>query len=104
MFRSILPHGIVNCAVVPVPPPSNSSFPETLGRLAPGSYTVTWNIYLDQSPNAPELLTTTSASLVVTGPSTPAVAADPTPSVPVWALAALAALCMFIGGSRLQRQ
>jgi hypothetical protein len=63
-FDSIIP-SIVNCAFVPFPPPTTSSFSVSLGSLSAGTYAVTWNIYLSQSPEAPMLLSSTSASLVV---------------------------------------
>ena len=64
-FSSILPNGIVNCGVIPFPPPTRSSFDVSLGSLLAGTYAITWNIYLSQSPAAPTLLSSTSASLVV---------------------------------------
>lgn len=65
-FDSILPDGIVNCAFIPFPPPATSDFLVNLGSPLPGTYTVTWNIFLNQSSGAPTLLSSTSASLVVT--------------------------------------
>ena len=65
-FDQILPNGIVNCPFIPSPPPATSAFLVNLGLLPAGNYTVTWNIYLSQSPEPPRLLSSTSASLVVT--------------------------------------
>jgi len=64
-FTSTLPSGIVQCPQIPFPIPENSSFMISLGLLSAGTYTVTWNYYLDQAPEPPRLLSSESASLVV---------------------------------------
>jgi len=64
-FTSTLPSGIVQCPQIPFPIPENSSFTISLGLLSAGTYTVTWNYYLDQAPEPPRLLSSESASLVV---------------------------------------
>lgn len=65
LFSSTFPNGIVNCAVIPDPPPLTSSFYVNMGVLSPGTYAVTWNIYQSQSPAAPTLLSTTSSILTI---------------------------------------
>ena len=64
-LESIIPNGIFNCPFIPFPSPTLSRFGVSLGPLAPGTYAVTWNIYLAQSSGMPQLLASTSASLVV---------------------------------------
>ncbi len=76
-FSSTLPSGIVNCPVIPFPPPTTSSFPVSLGSLLAGTYTVTWNIYLAQSSGSPTLQSSTSATLVVTPGAIASVAITP---------------------------
>jgi hypothetical protein len=64
-FSSHFPSGIVNCGVVTSPPPPTSDFTAVLGALSPGTYTVTWNIYQDQSSGTPVLQSSTSTQLSV---------------------------------------
>jgi hypothetical protein len=59
------PSAIVNCAFVPIPPPTISNFPITLGALPPGTYRVTWNIYQNQATGPALLRSSKSASVVV---------------------------------------
>ena len=73
-FDSVFPDGIVNCPFVPDPPPTTSSFSVNLGSLSPGTYAITWNIYLSQMSGMQLLLSSTSASLVVTPGGSAAIA------------------------------
>ena len=68
-FSSTFGNGIVNCPVIPVPPPPASNFTVVLGALSPGTYAVTWNIYQEQSSGTATLLSSTSAQLVVASAS-----------------------------------
>jgi len=64
-FVSTYPSGIVQCPQIPYPIPENSISTISLGLLSAGTYTVTWNYYLDQTPDPPRLLSSESASLLV---------------------------------------
>jgi hypothetical protein len=64
-FVSTYPSGIVQCPQIPYPIPENSISTVSLGLLSAGTYTVTWNYYLDQTPDPPRLLSSESASLMV---------------------------------------
>jgi hypothetical protein len=75
-FVSTLPSGIVQCPQIPYPMPDYSSSSVSLGLLSAGTYTVTWNYYLDQTPDPPRLLSSESASLSV-APGTGTVALSP---------------------------
>ena len=68
MFESVLPTGLVNCPFIPNPPPTTSSFSVNLGALAPGNYTITWNIYQQAPSESPVLLASTTSTVVV-GPA-----------------------------------
>jgi len=103
-FDSILPSGIVNCAVVPMPPPATSNFSVDLGNLATGSYTVNWHIYINQMP--PLLQSTATTNFVVapgtSAPGQPGAAATPTLSV--WAMLALGLACLVLGMCGLRQR
>ena len=95
---SIFPNGIVNCPAIPFPMPTLSRFGVDLGFFAPGKYLVTWNFYLNQSPAPPQLLGSTSASLVIAPGAGGATApADPTPLLSTWAMFALCSLFAVVG-------
>lgn len=64
-FVSMFPSGIVHCPQIPYPIPDYSNSTLSLGLLSAGTYTVTWNYYLDQAPDPPRLLSSESASLLV---------------------------------------
>lgn len=64
-FTSTFGNGIVNCPVIPVPPPPASISTVVLGALSPGTYTVTWKIEEEQSSGTLTQLSSTSAQLVV---------------------------------------
>jgi len=75
-FTSTLQSGVVHCPLIPVPPPDYSTFTVSLGVLSAGTYAVTWNYYLNQSPDPPRLLSSESASLPV-APGASTVALSP---------------------------
>jgi hypothetical protein len=70
-FESTISSGLVQCPQIPYPIPDYSNSTVSLGLLSAGTYTVTWNYYLNQAPDPPRLLSSESASLsVVPGAST----------------------------------
>jgi len=102
-FSSTLPSGIVHCPFIPVPEPTTSTFNLALGTLAAGTYAATWNEYLDQSPNPPKLLSTTTATLVVGAGVNGPIGVTTTPALSTWSLLGLAGLCGALGLRRLHR-
>ena len=104
-FDSVLPSGIVNCAVIPVPPPTISNFSVDLGALTAGNYTVFWNIYVDQTPNPPLLRSSATTNFVVAAgvPAPGAAGPAATPTIPLWAMLGLGIACLTMGGYQLKR-
>jgi len=64
-FVSTYPSGLQQCPQIPYPIPENTISTLSLGLLSAGTYTVTWNYYLNQAPDPPRLLSSESASLSV---------------------------------------
>lgn len=66
-YESLLPPSgsIINCPLIPFPPPTTTTLTVTLATLPPGTYAVTWNTYLSQSSGSPTLISSATATLVV---------------------------------------
>jgi len=90
-FESVLPAGIVNCAFIPFPMPTESRFSAELGPLAMGDYRLTWNTYRAQADGSRQFLWTVSKDFHVAAPSVVTGAAvATTPALRPTALLALA--------------
>ena len=74
-FESVLPYGIVNCAVIPLPMPKYSNFSDDIGPLAAGDYRLTWNMYRAQADGSQQFLWTVSKNFSVATPNSVAGAA-----------------------------
>ncbi len=66
VFESLFPSGIVNCPIIPSPPPKTADFSVVLGVLPAGSYNVRWTMYVSDATGAPKLVSDSSAPLIVT--------------------------------------
>jgi hypothetical protein len=104
VFESVLPNGIVHCPFIPVPPPQVSEFSASLGTLGAGMYTVTWKIYRAQPSGSPQLLSTASASFIVTAARGAGAAVAFTPALSAWALLLLVAGCALLALRSLGRR
>jgi hypothetical protein len=91
-YESVLPYGIVECAVIPFPMPEYSNFSADLGPLAAGNYHLTWNMYRAQSDGSQTFLWTVSKDFSVAAPQVVSGAAvATTPALQPLALLLLAA-------------
>jgi len=101
-FESVLPYGVVNCAVIPLPMPKYSNFSGELGPLAAGDYRLTWNMYRAQADGSQQFLWTVSKDFSVAAPNS--VAGGPVATTPALQPLALLLLAGSLSALALRRR